>query len=464
MTPLEGPHTLEAEQALLGAILFDNEARRSAGDLHARHFFEPCHARLFATFDEQIRVAGCADLVTLAAAMADDRAFHDLGGNAYLGDLIDHAPPAIGVPSYARLIKEAWARRTAIALCGDPRVQLLSGSEQLYATLAALRDGIASIETDAADPGSTLISAADAGEALVTDLDREAVEGRQRGAMTGLRCFDRRLRGLRPGWLVVLGGRPSMWKSGLARVAAYGCARRNPDKAVLIFSLEMDRREITERALSAISFEGQDGVEYLRMGGAELTPEDRNRLAQLRQRLPTNLYIDDRSTLSAEDVRRAIWALKRKTPVAAVVIDYLQLMSRPEAQGRNEASVIGEMTRTLKQIARETETCLILLSQLSRAVESRDDKRPQLADLRDSGSIEQDANAVLFPYRQSYYIERGEPEDRSSPEHRAWQTRLEISRRKLDVIAAKVRGGAIGTDHQACWIEFDHCEDVELSA
>ena len=151
-------------------------------------------------------------------------------------------------------------------------------------------------------------------------------------------------------------------------------------------------------------------------------------------------------------------------PVAGVVIDYLQLMTRPEAQGRNEASVIGEMTRTLKQIARETETCIILLSQLSRAVESREDKRPQLADLRDSGSIEQDANAVLFPYRSAYYIERSEPEDRSSPEHRAWQTRLEMSRRKLDVHAAKVRGGAIGTDHEACWVEYDHAEDVEVAA
>ena len=306
MTPLEGPHNLEAEQALLGAILFDNEARRGAGDLHARHFYEPCHARLFAALDEQIRVVRCADLVTIAAAMADDQAFHDLGGNAYLGDLIDHAPPAIGVPSYARLIKEAWARRTAVALCGDARVQLLSGSEQPYATLAALRDGIASIETDAADPGSTLISAADAGEALATDLDREAVEGRQRGAMTGLRCFDRRLRGLRPGWLVVLGGRPSMWKSGLARVAAYGCARRNPDKAVLIFTLEMDRREVTERALSALSFEAQDAIPYLEMGGADLQAEDRARVAQLRQRLPVNLFIDDRSALSVEDVRRGI--------------------------------------------------------------------------------------------------------------------------------------------------------------
>jgi replicative DNA helicase len=144
------------------------------------------------------------------------------------------------------------------------------------------------------------------------------------------------------------------------------------------------------------------------------------------------------------------------------VIDYLQLMTRPAANGRNEASVLGDITRGLKTLAREAETCVILLSQLSRAVEGRDDKRPHLADLRDSGSIEQDANAVLFPYREVYYREREEPKDVTSTAHAAWVQDVEALRRRMDVIAAKVRGGAIGTDRQAYFAEFDHIEDCGL--
>ena len=452
---------LDAEQALLGAILFDNTAMRAAEGVRPDHFHEPFHQRLFEVSAELIRAGQTAEPIVLMERFRRDPAFEDLGGLRYLADLVDQAPPSANARTYALLITDVWARRSAAALCMASATEIADGSDRPAAAhLAQLRQALEAVEIAASDPGASLVAANDAGDHLLEALDREAVEGRDRGALTGLRCIDRRMRGLRPGWLVVIGGRPSMGKTALARAIAYGAAERNPASTVLFFALEMDRREITERALSALSFASGDGVPYVDMGGASLPLEDRQRLRFTAKRLPGNLLIDDRPTLSVDDVRRAIWAAKRKGPVAVAVVDYLQLMTRPEAQGRNEASVIGEMTSTLKRVAKETGVCIVLLSQLSRGVESRDDKRPQLSDLRESGSIEQDANAVLFPFRPVYYTERAEPAA-GTPEHGRWAEQVEIERRRLDVIAAKVRGGAIGTDRQACFIEYDHVADLE---
>lgn len=243
--------------------------------------------------------------------------------------------------------------------------------------------------------------------------------------------------------------------TALARAAAFGAARRTKGQ-VVYFALEMARRELDERSLSQLSHEDGDGIPYMDMGG-KLTPYDRQRLRSLAVNVPRNLIIDDSPILSVDYVRRRVIAMKRRGPVSAIFIDYLQIMERPEARGRNEASVIGEMTKGLKQLARETETCVVLLSQINRGVESRDDKRPQLSDLRESGAIEQDANAVLFPYRESYYLQRAEPKDPKKRDQ--WEIDVETTLRAMDVIAAKVRQGAVGTDHQVYYAEYDVIED-----
>jgi replicative DNA helicase len=448
------PCNIDAEQALLGILLYDSSAFQRIIGLEARYFCEPFHQRAFAELFELFEQNKPADHIVLTERLKNDPAFDGLGGRQYLVDLIDKAPPPIYAGSYAEAIIDGWTRRAAVALCREAEPALAVSPDPAFALIKALRAGLEEIERGACSGDDGLVTAVDAGADLIAALEAEAVNGRDRGLMCGLRCIDRRLRGLRPGWLVVIGGRPSMWKTGLARGILYGAAGRNPQSLFLLFALEMDRREITERALSA-----RDEIPYVDLGGTSLTPEDRERLKILAQCLPTNVLIDDRSTVTVDEIRRKIWALKRRGPVGAVVIDYLQLLVRPQAQGRNDAAVIAEMTSTLKRIAKETGTCILLLSQLSRAVESRDDKRPQLADLRESGSIEQDANAVLFPFRQSYYTERAEP-DAGTPEHAAWRQKLELERRRLDVIAAKVRGGAIGTDRQEVYIEFDHVADL----
>ncbi len=423
-------------------------------------FFEPFHGRLWAAIREVTEAGRRADGATMADKFAADPALIELGGLRYLADLIDHAPYRGHAKTLADSVVDGWVRRQGAELLHAGRADLLTRhNAPTAAILGGLRQSIDRLEQDSATGDSGLVDGSEACGDLLDALDDEAVSGRERGAMTGLRCIDRRLRGLRPGWLVTIGGRPSMAKSGLMRAAAYGCAVRNPEAVVLIFSLEMDRREIAERALSSATYAAGDGIAYCEFTAA-LAPYERQRLRGLRASMPRNVLIDDRSRVTVDDVRRRVWALKAKRPVAAVFIDYLQLMGRPAAAGRNETSVIGEMTTGLKQLAREAETCVVILSQLSRQVEGRDDKRPMLSDLRDSGSIEQDSNAVLFPFREAYYLERAEPKDVSSPEHKAWETSLELVRRRMDVIAAKVRGGAVGTDRQAYFAEFDHVEDV----
>jgi replicative DNA helicase len=454
------PSSVEAEQALLGCVLLDNTAVAQLDGLAACHFYEPLHQRLFEDITARIARGALAEPISVMERFKEDPAFKEFGGLVYLSDLIDKAPPTNTAAEYARLIYDAALRREAIQLAhrliegaaGDSSVtahQIIAEAEQALTSLAR-----------GAEPGdANLHSARDAAMATLDELEDEAAHGRAKGKMTGLRCFDRRLRGLRPGHLIIVAGRPSMGKSGLARQALFGAAARNPDCTFAFFSLEMERREIIERGLSELTWEDGDGIAYQDMSGDKLDLMQRRRLKDLAWKVPKNLAIDDTSGVSVDYIERRVWAMKRKGNLAAIAIDYLQIMERPKANGRNDAAVIGEMTTRLKTLGRKAGISVVLLSQINRGVESRDDKRPQLSDLRESGSIEQDANSVLFPYREVYYLERAEPKDGSS-QHIQWADDVETLRRRMDVGCAKNRGGAVGTDTQDYYAEFDAVRDV----
>jgi replicative DNA helicase len=452
---------LEAEQGLLGAILFDNAALSLVPDtLGAEHFGEPYHQRLFEVAATQIRKGCAAEPTILHGHFKDDQALKELGGLRYLADLMDKAPPHHALAAYGEMIIDLAVRRRLVDYARGLIEQARAGGPDTAADIAnAAEQDINTIARGVEPSDANLVDARTSVEQTLGEIESEVEHGKPKGKMTGLRCVDRRLRGLRPGHLIVLGGRPGMAKTALARVLATGCAARNPHDLVSFFALEMDRRELDERALAELSFYAGDGVPYQDMASGKLDPLTLRRLREQAWKIPRNLIIDDASSLTVEHIKRRVWALKRRGNLVAAFIDYLQIMDLPARQGRNDAALIGEVTKALKNLARSAEIAIVLLSQINRGVEGRDDKRPQLSDLRESGAIEQDANAVLFPFREFYYVERAEPKE-GSGEHLQWEQDCELLRRRMDVICAKNRGGAVGTDRQEYYAEFDVIRDV----
>jgi replicative DNA helicase len=241
----------------------------------------------------------------------------------------------------------------------------------------------------------------------------------------------------------------------------YNAAAKNPNKLFAGFSLEMDADQLNDRALSRLTAGETNPVNFSDIAKVQpLTGFDLELLHQVKGRIPKNLWLRDRAGVSVEDVSRAVWAMKRRGDLAAIGIDYLQLMRRPALAGRNEASAIAEMTGALKTLAREAKICIILLSQLNRGVESRDDKRPMLSDLRESGSIEQDADAVVFPFREVYYLQKSEPKA-GTEAHMLWEAEVALKRTQMDIIIAKNRHGSEGVETQDYRAEVDLITDRE---
>ena len=461
------PGAIEAEQALLGALLCDNGAALACEGVSADHFAEPLHGKIYGLVMAAIERKQLVDPTTIIPALTGDAAFGELGGMRYLADLVDRAPPTVYAADYARAVVDGGIRRNLVQLGQDITVLGREpGSRSAFECLSLVRAELEKLETSATPAEHSMVSAPEASAKAIDQMKELVASGKKRGRMTGLRCTDRRLGGLRPGALIVVGGRPGMGKTSLARAIAHGAAVRNPEADALFLGIEMGPEEMMQRELSAITWElaernHGDPIQYRAMSDGALAHSDFAMLHQAQAKVPSNLILDDCHSLSVEDVRRKVWTMQRRRPVSVVVIDYLQLMRRPTANGRNDATVLGEMTASLKQIARQAKTCIVLLSQLSRAVESRDDKRPQLSDLRESGAIEQDADAVLFPYREVYYLERNEPKATTGPDRQAWEIRVHDLRTRLDIICAKQRQGPVGTDEQVYEAGYDFITDVK---
>jgi len=446
-TPLAN---VDAELAVVGALLYENGLAQRLSHLHPDHFYDEMLRDAYSAALRLIERGDNANPVSVVEEMGGERVMLSHFANAVIEASTAAAETDAGI------VINAARLRHCVGIADELRNAARAGTDA-YKLIAEAERQFSRLVQEAAPAASNLIDARSSALATMEEIEQEAIEGRAKGVLTGLRCFDRRMRGLRPGWLVVVAGRPSMGKTSLLRTAAMGAAERTRGQ-VVFFALEMARRELDERTLSQLSHLDGDGIAYKDMNGDTLRPDERVRLRDLARKVPANFIIDDSPILSVDYVRRRVLAMKQRGPVAAVFIDYLQIMDRPEGKGRNDASIIGEMTKGLKQLAREANTCVVLASQINRGVEQRDDKRPQLSDLRESGAIEQDANAVLFPFREVYYLERAEP---TEPGKRAaWELRCAETHRRMDVIAAKVRQGAVGTDHQVYFAEYDHIEDA----
>ena len=451
------PSNVEAEQALLGILLYDNGAYERLTDaLGARHFYEPFHGRLFGVIEEYVRRGQLADPTLLMDRFKRDPAYEELGGVRYLANLVDNAPPAVNAADYARTVYDLALRRDLIRIGGeisntastDPertaRDQIESAEQQLF-TLA---------ETGSASGG--FVSFADALHGAV-EMAAEAFsrDGGLAGISTGLVDLDSKLGGLHPSDLLILAGRPSMGKTALATNIAFHVARNyayeiGPDGSkktsnggvVAFFSLEMSPEQLAMRLLAEVS-----GVSSDRLRKGEI---DQNEFARVRDAAleieSAPLHIDATGGLSIAKLTARARRLKRTSGLDLIVVDYLQLVTGSDLSANaNRVQEVSQITMGLKALAKELSVPVIALSQLSRQVENREDKRPQLSDLRESGSIEQDADAVMFVYRESYYLGRAEPDVKDQAKHFEWQERMDQVRGQAEVIIGKQRHGPIGT-------------------
>jgi replicative DNA helicase len=450
------PANIEAEQALIGIILFDNAAyERLSDQLRPQHFYEPFHARLFQAMEEHIRKGQLAEPIVLMERFKRDPAFEELGGLRYLADLVDRAPPAANIGDYGRVIYDLALRRELIRIGGEiaqvanadaeknARDQIEAAEQQLY-TLA---------ETGA--PSTGFVGFADALRGAV-EMAAEAYsrDGGLAGLSTGLVDLDQKLGGLHPSDLLILAARPSMGKTTLATNIAFHVARNyawepQPDGSkktvnggvVAFFSLEMSAEQLAMRLLAEVS-----GVSSDRLRKGEIDASEFGRVRDAAFEIQeAQLYIDDTGGLSIAKLAARARRLKRQNGLDLIVVDYLQLVTGSDLKSNdNRVQEVSQITQGLKALAKELSVPVVALSQLSRQVESREDKRPMLSDLRESGSIEQDADVVMFIFREEYYLSRAEPRE-GTPEHMAWQEEMDKVASISEVIIGKQRHGPIGT-------------------
>lgn len=455
-SPDSMPHSIEAEQQLLGAILTNNDIYdRVASIIGAKHFYDPVHARIFDIAAARIAKNNLASPVTLKAFMEDDEGLKELGGPAYLARLAGAAISAFAVRDYAQMIYDLAVRRDLIQLgreisdkaatvdvSSEPREQIVEAEQALY-KLA---------EQGQAESGfqSFLKAVTDAVNVANAAYQRE---GGLAGVSTGLIDMDKKLGGLHRSDLLILAGRPSMGKTSLATNIAFNVAKAYKrgqlhdgtegavDGGVVgFYSLEMSAEQLAARILSEAA---EVPSEQIRRG--DMTEVEFRRFVDAAKALEAcPLYIDDTPALPISQLAARARRLKRTYGLDVLIVDYLQLV-RGTGKSENRVNEISEITMGLKAIAKELDIPVIALSQLSRQVENREDKRPQLSDLRESGSIEQDADVVMFVFREEYYKEREKPGDHDLEAMAKWQEEMERLHGRAEVVIGKQRHGPIGT-------------------
>ncbi|WP_417491960.1 replicative DNA helicase [Maricaulis sp.] len=456
-TTLEtAPHNLEAEQAFLGALLYDNEIYHRVADwLKPEHFYDPVHGRIFETASDLIGRGSLADAVVLKTHFDRDDGLREIGGTTYLAVLIESAANNSAATEYARMIYELALRRDLIRIGDELSATATTDSEtQPRKLIEAVEQQLFNL----AEAGSTSRGFVSFKQALTESVETAAAayerDGGLSGISSGLKALDDKLGGMHPSDLIILAGRPSMGKTALATNIAFDVARNyaseeQPDGTmkttkggvVGFFSLEMSAEQLAMRLIA--DYTGIPGY-MIRQGTIDATQYEEIRDAVLEiQSLP--LYIDDTGGLPIGALAARARRLKRTHGLDLIIVDYLQLVtSSRNRPGDSRVQEVSEVTQNLKALAKELEVPVIALSQLSRNVESREDKKPQLSDLRESGSIEQDADVVLFVYREAYYKEREKPRE-DTPEYLAWQEEFRVIEKLAEVVIGKQRHGAIGT-------------------
>jgi replicative DNA helicase len=446
----KAPSNLQAEQLLLGAILINNDVLSKINDfLLDEHFYEPVHARIYNAINTIIDKGVSASPVSLKNVFDRDESLQVVGGAEYLSKLVMMATTVVNAAEYARMVYNLALRRKLIAIGEDVVNDAfeneieLSAIEQIEVAEAKLYQLSQTGENDRG-----FVTLANAIDESIKKIDR-AIKNKSAvsGITTGLIDLDKKLSGFQNSDLVIIAGRPSMGKTAVAINFAFNAAyalyevskKENiPMQSVGFFSLEMPAEQLSTRLLAM-----KAEVESSLLMSGKLTDNDYNKLriqGEILAQMP--FFIDDTPALTIAAVRARARRMKRKNNLGILFVDYLQLLRGTDAS-MGRVLEIGEITQGLKAIAKELSIPVIALSQLSRAVEQREDKKPLLSDLRESGSIEQDADIVMFLYREEYYLMRQQPEP-GSAKYEEWLKRSETARGKLEVLIAKHRNGPIG--------------------
>ena len=448
--PRQLPYDVDIEQALLGAILVDNYSlERVSALLKPEHFYDPLHQRLFDAIERMWAKGHAVTPLTLKSLMEQDAGLAEVGGQAYLVSLARAAPALPNVKDYARILADLAMRRELIRIGEDivntayeaplelaPAAQIDEAEKALYRVAERSRFGEGPLGFDVA-----LSQAVHQAEQAL------ARGGHISGVASGFTDLDSLLGGLHPSDLLIVAGRPGMGKTALATNMAFHAARLwakdRADQAepkrgapVLLFSLEMAASQLSARILSE-----QTEIEMRKIRTGRFSDPEWDRFVQTAQALgDLPLYIDDTGGISIAQIAARARRMKREKQIGLIVIDYLQLVEPSSRRFENRVQEISDVTKGLKALAKELSVPVMALSQLSRGVDNRDDKRPILSDLRESGSIEQDADVVMFVYREEYYLQSREPEVGTS-EHADWLEKMERVHNRAEILVEKHRHG-----------------------
>ena len=442
------PSNLEAEQALIGSVLVNNDVIDEVSSfIRPSIFYDPAHIKIYEVIENLNNKGMVANPITLKNYFEKDNMLNEVGGTEYLVKLTRFSGSTKQAIDYAKIIHEMYLRRELVSISEKLSYDTLNANTQEQDAENIIESTEKSL-FNLAERGSFSQSFIEFNKAIDKTIEMATLAMKSDrgivGVPTGLTDLDQKLGGLHKSDLIILAGRPSMGKTALATNIAYNAAQnilsRQEKSSVAFFSLEMSSEQLSTRILSEQARIKSDSI---RQGN--VTEEEINRYIETSRNIYNlPLFIDETPAITIATLSNRARRIKRLEGLSLIVVDYIQLMRSSSNKNDGRVQEISEITQGLKAIAKELSVPVLALSQLSRAVEQRDDKQPQLADLRESGSIEQDADVVMFVYREAYYLERKQPK-LGSIEHAEWQSKMNDVNGLADIILGKQRHGPTGT-------------------
>lgn len=428
------PHSREAEESVLGAVLLSVDAANEVMDrLDADDFYVPAHQSIYEAMRHLYDANQAIDAVTLSEELRRAGELEKVGGVSYLTRLVDVVPVTSNVENYAKIVEENARRRDLIRAGGTVTSIAFELDDDIHSVMDRAEQTVLGVAEKRAS--QSMLEVGPLFSEVLEQIEALEAQGSEiTGLSTGFRDLDKKLAGLQNANLVIIAARPAMGKSAMAlNIAAHAATQGKP---VALFSLEMSKEELVQRILSSVG-----RVDSMKLRSGQLGPLWQRVVDAASRMYRAPIFIDDSPVVTVTDIRAKTRRLKRKAGLSLVVVDYLQLMQGSVRENRQQE--IAEISRNLKNLARELDVPIIGLSQLNRSLEAREDKRPRLSDLRESGSLEQDADVVMFIYRHEYY----HPEDQES-------------KGLAEVIVAKHRAGATGTVRMTFLPEFTRFADL----